>query len=60
MDQELVRGEPQVLYEAYLSISLRAVTAAGLLAIGHTTGVERTANNFVADTGQIFNSPPAH
>src|SRR5262245_41078562 len=33
---------------------LRAVTAAGLLAVLHALGVERAADDLVADTGQVL------
>src|SRR3954454_10351533 len=39
---------------------LRAVTAAGLLAVADTLGVERTADDLVADAGQVLHTTAAH
>src|SRR6201995_4923372 len=38
---------------------LRAVTTTSLLAVADTLGVERTADDLVADTGQVADPPPA-
>src|SRR5829696_1467396 len=38
---------------------LRAVTAAGLLAVLHALGVERAADDLVADTGQVLHPAAA-
>src|SRR5215470_9975328 len=35
---------------------LRAVTAAGLLAVADTLGVQRTANDLVADAGEVLHT----
>src|SRR5918993_1813257 len=39
---------------------LRAVTAAGLLAVLHALGVERAADDLVADTGKVLHPAAAH
>src|ERR1700743_1057857 len=39
---------------------LRAVTAAGLLAVADTLGVQRAANDLVADAGQVTDAAAAH
>src|SRR3954454_13431911 len=39
---------------------LRAVTAAGLLAVADTLGVERTADDLVADAGQVLHPAATH
>src|ERR1044072_2941065 len=39
---------------------LRAVTAARLLAVADTVGVERAADDLVADAGQVLHPAPPH
>src|SRR5215471_10699043 len=39
---------------------LRAVTAAGLLAVADALGVQRAANDLVADAGQVADTATAH
>src|SRR6188508_452272 len=39
---------------------LRAVTAAGLLAVADTLGVQRTANDLVADAREVFDAAATH
>src|ERR1700710_2194426 len=39
---------------------LCAVTAAGLLAVADTLGVQRTANDLVADAGEVLHPAAAH
>src|SRR6478735_5171014 len=39
---------------------LRAVTAAGLLAVLHTGGVERAADDLVAHTGEVLHTTATH
>src|SRR3954453_20690632 len=39
---------------------LRAVTAAGLLAVADTLGVQRTANDLVADAGEVLHPAATH
>src|SRR5215204_5930642 len=39
---------------------LRAVTAAGLLAVLHALGVERAADDLVADAGEVLHPAAAH
>src|SRR6516162_10495218 len=39
---------------------LRAVAAAGLLAVAHALGVERAADDLVADSGQVAHPAAAH
>src|ERR1700761_9435002 len=39
---------------------LRAVAAAGLLAVAHALGVERTADDLVADAGEVTHPAAAH
>src|SRR5215212_10032148 len=39
---------------------LRAVTAASLLAVLHTLGVERAADDLVAHAGKVLHTPTAH
>src|SRR3954447_7153791 len=39
---------------------LRAVAAAGLLAVLDTLGVERAADDLVADTGKVLHTAAAH
>src|SRR3954470_15482330 len=39
---------------------LRAVTAAGLLAVAHPGGVEGAADDLVANTGKVLHSTTAH
>src|SRR3954452_19297123 len=41
-------------------VLLGAVAAAGLLAIGDTTGVERTAHDLVADTREVLHTTTTH
>src|SRR5436305_11831194 len=40
-------------------LALRAVAAAGLLAAAHTLGVERAADDLVADAGQVLHPAAA-
>src|SRR4051812_42542449 len=39
---------------------LRAVTAAGLLAVADTLGVQRTADDLVTDAGEVLHPAAAH
>src|SRR5262249_5371954 len=39
---------------------LRAVTAAGLLAVAHALGVERATDDLVTDTGEVAHPAAAH
>src|SRR5690625_18048 len=48
------------LIAASALLLLRAVAAAGLLAVLHTLGVERAANDLVTDTGEVLHPAPAH
>src|SRR3954452_6728023 len=51
--------EPSHPCEALLLLHLRAVTAAGLLAVLDALGVERTTNDLVADAGEVLHAAPA-
>src|SRR3954454_6863760 len=42
------------------ALLLGAVAAAGLLAVAHTRGVERAADDLVAHTRQVLHTPAAH
>src|SRR5690606_22392962 len=47
-------------YEAFLLLLLGAVTAASLLAVLDTLGVERTADDLVTNTRQVLHTAAAH
>src|SRR5258705_6943909 len=43
-----------------LRLLLRAVPAAGLLAVAHAGGVERAADDLVANAGEVLHTTAAH
>src|SRR3954447_860393 len=59
-DDRVLRGGTFAGHRGLTLLALRAVAAAGLLAATHALGVERAANDLVADTGQVLHPAAAH